>query len=362
MTSTDDLEARSQEIRRMAASLEEERGRLAAILESMSDAVVVIDSAGDIILTNPAYERIRTATALYGADGDPLPPQQRPLTRAARGEPFTDQFFSESPEGARFWYEAAARPIAGDQNGMVLVIRDITERSLREFQEQFLAIASHELRTPLTVLQGYLQMLERQLGQTGDADVRPAYLVKALAQTRRISELITNFLDVSRLQAGKLTLERRPLDLAALITGSTEIVRGLASQQTIHVSGEGSIPVQADRARLEQVLLNLLTNAIRYAPETDHIDVRYRVEDGEAIVEVQDYGPGIAPHDQRRLFRRFYQAPAEGAGHGLGLGLHIASEIVKLHGGRIGVRSKLASGSTFWITIPIASEESGPAA
>lgn len=330
----------------------DDRG-MAAILENLSDALVVMDPAGEIVLTNSAYERIRGVTGWYDADGEPLTPEQHPVRRAARGKPFRVRFYTENPDGARSWYEATARPIAGDREGMVLVLRDITERRLREFQEQFLAIASHELRTPLTVLHGYLQMLERQF-EAGD---RPPYLVKALAQTRRISELVTNFLDISRLQSGKLTVEPRDLDLATVVQGSVQLVRGLAHRQTFQVAGEGPIRVHADPARLEQVLLNLLTNAVRYAPDTDCIEVRFRVEDEEAIVEVEDYGPGISARDQKRLFRRFYQAPAEMTGHGLGLGLHIASEIVRLHGGRIGVRSKLGKGSTFWIALPLAAEE-----
>jgi two-component system, chemotaxis family, CheB/CheR fusion protein len=264
----EDLESRSAETRELAASLaserevvEEERARLAAILESMSDAVVVVDARGDIVLTNPAYDRIRTATALYGPEGDPLSPQERPVTRAARGKPFVGQFTSETPDGTRRWYEAAARPIGPAGGGTVLVIRDISERSLREFQEQFLAIASHELRTPLTVLQGYLQMLERQLTQAEDPAPRPPYLVKALSQTRRISELITNFLDVSRLQAGKLALEREEADLAAVVRGAVEVARGLAHEQELRVTGTGPVHLTVDPARIDQVILNLLLNA-----------------------------------------------------------------------------------------------------
>lgn len=374
-TTNDDLQARSTEMQELARVSEEERARLAAMLASIGDAVLVVDAAGSPVLTNDAYARIVAETgaefAARDESGRLLPPDASPQARAARGESFNMEFTVAVPDGARRWFEARGRPIrdgAGRPQGGVVVIRDITERSLHRLQDEFLALASHELRTPLTPIQSYLQMLIRALGEP-PADPRARrYAESALTQTRRLARLVSDLLDVTRLQHGKYVLALAPVDLDALVARAVEVARTLAAGQTIALrreneggggegegAGAGALLVNGDAERLEQVLLNLLTNAITYAPNTERIDLWLRRAGDVAEIEVQDYGHGIAAADLPHLFSRFYQVarPDRPAQRGLGLGLFIAKEIVTAHGGTIAVASVEGEGTTFTVRLPL---------
>jgi len=242
----------------------------------------------------------------------------------------------------------------------VVVIRDITERSLQRLQEEFISLASHELRTPLTPLQGVLQLLLKESrNQPADAPVR-RYTERALAQVKQLSRLIDDLMDVSRLKSGKYTLHLERVRLDELVTEMTEIAQTMATGQKINLDiADVPLYVNGDTGRLKQVLMNLLTNAIVYAPKANHIDVRLRRMGDEVYLQVQDYGPGIPAADLPHLFSRFYQAP-RGDGRpmsGLGLGLYIAKEIVTAHGGQITVASTEGQGSTFTVRLPIMQEE-----
>ena len=367
-TARGDLRAGTLELRETVLSLEEQRrqsaeehARLQAVLASMAEAVLVVGADGRTLLTNQAY------TDLFGSSvadivaedssGRQLAVDERPERRAARGESFTMNFTYLMPDGERRWLEASGQPIrnGGEQQGAVVVIRDITERSLRRLQEEFMAIASHELRTPLTVLHGYLEMLNRRLSRE-NAEVQLRYASRALAQTKRLAELVTNLLDVSRLQNGKMELDLEPVQLVPLVAQTVDIARSLAQGQAItFAADDAGLAVSAEPARLEQVLMNLLTNAIRYAPGTERIDVRVRRHQAHALIEVRDYGPGIPGAELPNLFRRFYQV-GDGRGRqrmGLGLGLFICNEIVRAHGGGIDVTSAEGHGSTFTVRLPL---------
>ncbi|MBA2446625.1 MAG: PAS domain S-box protein [Chloroflexi bacterium] len=288
-----------------------ERARLAAILSGLADPVMVVAPDGELTLTNEAYDAMFGGAgadlASLGQDGRPLPLEATPRRRAARGEPFTMQFTVTGPDGKRSWYEAYGRPIpSGDgEQGGVVVIRDIAERGL---QDEFLALASHELRTPLTSLDGFLQMLLRRLPEDGGDEQIRRFATTALEQARRLRVLVDDLLDATRLQSGKLSLRFERLDLVPLVRKVVERAQVLAQSQTIRLETEpGPILVQGDAGRIEQVLLNLLTNAITYAPDGERIDVRLHREDGRADIQVQDCGPGIATADPPHLFSRFYQ-------------------------------------------------------
>ncbi|MGI8689683.1 MAG: chemotaxis protein CheB [Thermomicrobiales bacterium] len=367
-TTNDDLQARTAELQETAVSLElqrreseTERKRVAAILASIGDAVLVVDRTGATMLANNRY------TEMFGSpdnpfvaedeDGQPLPSDQMPQQRAARGESFAMEFTITAPTGSRRWFEATGRPITHDhQHTGVLVIRDITDRSLRRMQDEFMAIASHELRTPLTGLSGYLQMLVRLYNAEG-AEERPRrYATLALGQSQRLLALINEILDVARLQSGRLTLVRAPLDLAAAVRHAVEIAQMLTQEQTIVTEiADEPVMIMGDDRRLEQVILNLLTNAISHAAGSPRIAVRLWCADGQAALDVQDDGPGIAPADLAKIFSRFYRVEHAGQSPsgGLGLGLYIAREIVVAHDGTIDVRSILGEGTTFTVRLPI---------
>ncbi len=366
-TTNDDLQARSLELQEMARTSEEERARLEAILLGMGDAVLVVRQDSSLVLTNAAYARMFGAPnatfVARDADGHILSPEATPRERAARGESFNMEFTLTAPDGTRRWFEAIGQPIrnVGDiQQGGVVVIRDITERSLHRLQDEFFSLASHELRTPLTSLQGMLQMLAKDLsGQPHDERVR-RYVDRSLGQVKQLSRLIDDLMDVARLKSGKYTLHLERVRLDELVAQTVEIVQDVAAGQKITLDiVDAPISVYGDAGRLKQVLTNLLMNAITYAPGTDRIDVRLRRLGHEVYLQVQDYGKGISEADLPHVFSRFYQV-ARGESQrrdGLGLGLYIAKEIVTAHGGQISVESLEGQGATFTIRLPLAQEE-----
>jgi two-component system, chemotaxis family, CheB/CheR fusion protein len=368
-TTNSDLEARTGELQELAVALAAERAQLAVILASIGDAVLLVDPTGAIVRTNAAYAQMfgsaHTAFVPEDEQGQPLPPDATPHRRAARGETFSMQFSLTTGEGARRWFEANGQPLRGnDEEHSVLVIRDITASSLhRRLQDEFLALASHELRTPLTAVQGSLELLLNQL-PAESSDARPRHSASlALRHARRLAVLVRDLTDVVRLQSGKLVLTCQAVDLVALVTQVVEDVHVLAQGRTVHLdAGTGPLLVYGDAGRLEQVLLNLLTNALAHAPEASRIDVRLRHVDDEVELQVQDYGRGVAAAALPHLFTRFYQVarpdrPSQG---GLGLGLFICQELVTAHGGRIDVRSTEGEGTTFTVWLPLLDSGADP--
>jgi len=223
-----------------------------------------------------------------------------------------------------------------------VVIRDVTlSNRHRRLQEEFLSLAGHELRTPLTSIKGYLDLLTPLLRAGSDERSR-RYATRALHQTQVLVTLVRDLTDAGRLQGGQLTLDRATLDLVPLIAQVAETAQALPGGHAIRLAlGVAPVWVHGDAGRLEQVLVNLLTNASAHAPSATPIDVRLRRVGGEVALEVQDYGRGIAADQLPHLFTRFYQIaradrPAQG---GLGLGLFICQELIAAHGGRITVVS-----------------------
>jgi len=231
------------------------------------------------------------------------------------------------------------------------------ERDAIRLRDEFLSIASHELRTPLTPLRLQLQSTLKCLdkGETDEADLRPR-LELALRQTVRLGTLVTDLLEVSRISSGRLTLQLEEMDLA-------ESVRDVAERHEPEARNAGTtISVQTepvigrwDRLRIEQVIANLLVNAIKYG---GGLPVRLTVEraDGGARLTVRDEGIGISTEDQDRIFDRFERAVSVRSYGGMGLGLYIAQQIVDAHGGRIQVRSARGEGSTFMVDLPMSRE------
>ena len=367
-TTNDDLAVRSQELQHLNQTREYERARLEAILLSMGDAILVVNRVGEGLLTNAAYARMfGHADARFVAsdlEGRPLSLEATPQQRAIRGETFTLEFTLPADTGERRYFEATGRPVAHDELGGVVNIRDITERSLHRLQDQFMALASHELRSPLTVLQMCLQRLLQAL--PAEPEGTPAvreHAKKALAQGERLARLIEELLDATRLQYGKYALKLERVDLQHLVAQTIETVHLTTPRQILHFDPPSEpVVIQGDAGRLEQVLINLLTNALTHAPTSERVDVWLRRVDDEAHLQVQDYGRGIPAADLPFLFARFYQGTHQEhySGGGLGLGLYITKELVLAHGGRITVESVEGQGTTFSIALPLLDDEAEP--
>jgi signal transduction histidine kinase/PAS domain-containing protein len=252
----------------------------------------------------------------------------------------------------------------------------LTETNQR--MDEFLGVATHELKTPLTSTSLSVALAARRLRSllaqvsardsqlAGQLDSLQGLMTGAETSTERLSRLVTDLLDVSRIRAGQLELRLEPCDLAAIVRDVVEEQRRIAPTRVMHLRlpSTSLVPVVADADRIRQVVTNYLTNALKYAPEDRPVEVRVQVREGHARVAVRDEGPGLPAAEQRRIWERYHRVqgvPANtsaraGAGGGLGLGLYISRTIVERHQGTIGVRSAPGKGSTFWFALPLAGE------
>jgi two-component system, chemotaxis family, CheB/CheR fusion protein len=335
------------------------RHQFEATLSAMGDAVMAVAPDGTLELTNAAFDQFFGPSRTFVPEdelGRPLPEMDWPQRRAANGESFTMLFTLRQAEEARRWFEGSGQPllINGVQQGGVVVIRDVTDRSLRHLQEQFLAVAGHELRTPLTALSLSIDLAARRVENLDDQRLRQ-HIARAAGQTRRLTELAHEIVDVVRLTTATLPIERAPLDLSDLSRRVVDTIQVIAGEQPVTLQGDDApIVILGDARRIEQILLNLLVNAVTFSGGSGSIDVSLRQAEGIAEVAVHDHGPGIPAHVLPHIFDRFYRVDDErSAREGLGLGLFIAREIVNAHEGRIEVESTIGSGATFTVRLPL---------
>jgi signal transduction histidine kinase len=235
-------------------------------------------------------------------------------------------------------------------------------RQLDTMKDQFLSIISHELRTPINAIMGFGSVLDDELVGALNPE-QHLYLQKMLAGSDHLLSLVDELLDLSRIEAGQLMLERGPVDLRALIEQSIAGSVPLAEKKHLRLAShvpEALPTAMVDARRVHQVLTNLINNAIKFTPEAGTITVRAGLKDHGLLVEVEDTGIGITDLDITKLFQRFNQVDTRynRSSGGVGLGLAISKGLVEAHGGEIGVRSEPDRGSTFWFTLPIPQEQS----
>ncbi len=246
---------------------------------------------------------------------------------------------------------------------LLLAMEDITQRKqaeedkrqLLEQREEFLRIASHELRTPLTSVKAYTQLLHRRFTKAGDEQAA-TLLAKMETQLNKLITLISELLDTTRMEAGRLPWHAEEFDFETLVREIVEEVERTTERHHISIKGAVSTPLRGDRERIGQVLTNLLTNAMKYSPQATSVVVTLTANEDAITVGVQDFGIGIALEQQAHLFERFYRVgdSAHATFPGLGLGLYISAEIVKRQGGQMWVESQDGTGSTFFFTAPFA--------
>ncbi len=372
-------------------------------LESGDDAFAALPMCGRIERLNPR-----------ASDGAPLPEGERVLDRLLRGEVITNDCMADvlitRADGSDALAAFTGAPIRDGQGAIVGAIvtgRDMTERlqveaKLRESNErlraenetlteqvndlktmnrrmdQFLGMANHEMKSPLTSLSANLQLALRRLRRLGQSaeptaaepahderalrEVEPVVtlLVRVQNAARRMTRLVDELLDVSRIQTGRLEAHPEPCDLLALTHAVIDERRQAHPERIIQVeSSSGRIDAMADADRITEVIDNFLSNAIKYSPDDTVITVRVAPgDDGSVRVSVRDEGQGIAPERQPRVWNVFERLDAASSQRAndvnLGLGLHICKSIITLHGGEVGVESAEGAGSTFWFTLPMA--------
>lgn len=220
-------------------------------------------------------------------------------------------------------------------------------------RDNFISIASHELKTPVTSLKVYAEMLLRQFSKKGDTKTTD-YLSKIIRQIDKLTLLIQDLLDVSRIHASRLTFRKEKFDLNEMTKEVIESTQQISSRHTIILKGVIHKNVWGDKERISQVLINLLTNALKYSPKANKVIVTLREDKKEASISVQDFGIGINKNHQKKIFDRFYRISDtnEQTFPGLGIGLFISHSIIKRHGGKILLKSEKGEGSTFAFTLP----------
>jgi signal transduction histidine kinase len=237
---------------------------------------------------------------------------------------------------------------------------DIDEQKrLEERKNTFISMASHELKTPITSLRGFTQVLQRRLKQQADPQTL-LFLDRMDAQLGKLTTLIGDLLDVSRMEAGTIAYRETRFDLDGLARETVEDVQAAITTHRLSLEGETHAQVRGDRDRLGQALINLLTNAVKYSPQADSVTVRLSADQGWAEVAVCDHGIGIAAEYHERVFEQFYQVadPQESTYPGLGIGLYIARTLIERHGGRMWLESQKGAGSVFHFTLPTLAEQS----
>jgi signal transduction histidine kinase len=230
----------------------------------------------------------------------------------------------------------------------------VKRRELERRKDEFISMASHELKTPVTALKGFTQLLLRRFKSRNDEEsIR--FLARMDSQINKLTKLISDMLDISKMQSGQLEYRMEPFDLAALAQEIVENVQGTIQTHLLILEKPPKVQVFGDRDRIGQVLINLLTNAMKYSPDADTVIVRIAIDGGNVLLSVQDFGIGIAEAYQKKIFEQFYQVnePAEKTYPGLGIGLYIACKIIERHQGKLWVQSRKGEGATFSFCLPI---------
>ncbi len=219
-------------------------------------------------------------------------------------------------------------------------------------KDEFISIASHELKTPLTSVKGYVQLLERSVNK-GDTETVKKHLEKAQVQLEKLNSLIADLLDISKIESGKLKLNKQNFSIDYLLDNVLEIMHQSNPTFKIIKKGKANCEIFADEMRIEQVIVNFLTNAVKYSPGTEEIFITINVKNDLLYLAVKDSGIGMLPEQLEHVFDKFYRVEETSQRfQGLGIGLYISSEIIKRHGGEIGVTSAYGEGSEFYFTMP----------
>jgi two-component system CheB/CheR fusion protein len=345
--------------------LQESEQRLTMALTYSKMAVWELDLADrsisrsegfDKLFGLPAEHHVWDETALTGMflpeDRDAL---QTLLAAVRPGQHVDFQGSIRTPAGIVKWInlQGRAEKDAEGKERVLGTLYDITRDKLAEREkDDFISIASHELKTPLTALKGSLQILDRMKEQP--TQMLPALLNQAVKSMDKVTTLVDELLNAGRMTEGQLHLKKTRFNLSKAIDECCLHVTA-AGVYRIVTRGLQDQMVEGDPERLQRVIVNLVNNAIKYAPHSKEIVIEVAEQAAGVKISVSDKGPGIAPEKIPHLFDRYYRADSQGEQYsGLGLGLYISAEIIKKHGGRIGVDSQPGQGSTFWFTLPLA--------
>lgn len=349
----------SVQIRQQLGDLQTERGKLAAVLDKMTDGVLIVDAQGDVQLVNPSAEKMFGVTQASAAG--------RPLAEVLRHhQPFemwqSCQSSGETKQAdfevhKRLYVQGTATSLGKALPGSTLLLfQDITrQRQIESMRRDFISNVSHELRTPLAALKAITETL--QDGALEDPPAARRFLERMETEVDALSLMVTELVELSRIESGRVPLDFKPTPPADIIHPAYERLRLQAERAglALRVECPADLPlIQADPVRLGQVAVNLLHNAIKFTPQGGEVVIGAQSQGAMVHFFVQDTGIGISADDLPRIFERFYKADRSRSNSGTGLGLAIARHLVEAHGGKIWVESEPGKGSTFYFSIPLA--------
>ncbi|MBI3921226.1 MAG: CHASE2 domain-containing protein [Armatimonadetes bacterium] len=364
------IELANRELLETNRELSVEKGKLEAIVRSMSDGVIVLDSLGKAVFANPAARR------LFGME-DTAPMIGRPYEEVieqsdlregiratyTRREEIRIQELKVMETHARVFsaHLAPVRDSGTEMLGVVVVFSDITElKALDRLKSDFVSFVSHELRSPITTIKGFASTLLRS--DVNDPESSEEFLQVISQECDRMARLIASILDLSRLEAGReLELHLEEVSIPEAIERVVDRNRLYATRHEFVMDLQPHLPLlPADPDKLDQILTNLVSNAVKYSPHGGEIGVLARQEDSQILISVRDHGIGISPGQLDMLFQRFQRLRGEGTEKiaGTGLGLYLTRHLIRAHGGDIWVESDEGNGSTFRFSLPMSKEES----
>lgn len=350
------------------SKLEESERNLQTLADNISQLAWMADKNGEITWYNKRWYDY-TGTSFEEVEGNGWQRAHHPdhLERVVRkfrhdiamGEIWDDTFPLKGKDGKYRWFLSRAIPLNGDRGEVVRWFgtnTDITER--KEFEQRkddFLGVVSHELKTPITTLKANLQLLDRLRENPGSPMI--ARLIDSSNRSvNKINTLLDDLLNLRRFGEGQLKLEKSRFRIWEMLSVSCNHVR-VAGRHDLNITGDEHLEIFADEDRIDQVVVNFVNNAVKYAPGSRKIDMMISCINDYARIAIRDFGPGIPEDQLSHVFDRYWRASHLGKTYsGLGLGLYICAEIISRHGGEIGVESELGIGSTFWFTLPLSVE------
>lgn len=349
---------------------EQHSAKLAAIVESSDDAIIGKDLDGIITSWNRGAEHVFgfPEAEILGRSVLELIPEELQheepliLARLRKGEKIDHyETTRRTRDGRRIQVALTISPIldkAGRVTGVSKIARDITEQKRDEQRKSdFIGMVSHELKTPLTSLSAIIQVAGAKLQHTEDTFLAGA-MSKAGAQVRRMSAMINGFLNISRLESGKILIEKQAFELGGLIAEVIDETRMAVSSHRIIYVPCSPVRVFADRDKINSVLSNLISNAVKYSPKGKEVTLTCAVDQEKVTVSVADQGMGIKAHNLDKIFERYYRVETNHTQHisGFGIGLYLSAEIIERHEGRIWAESESGVGSIFYFSLPLSKE------
>ncbi len=358
-----------------ADQAENRAAEMQAIIESVGDGLVVYGPEAEIVRMNAAAERFFALSPeeckmslkerlgilrVETPEGTPLTLDESVVARATRGESVNGVIsVNHRRDGRIIWVSRTAAPICtsdGRQLGAVATLTDITPlHDLEKRREGFIRGVTHDLRTPLTAILGHAQSLVRS-AQKGQASEQVVHSAQAIVlSTKRMNVMIQDLVDTILMDARELRMDRQPLNLSSMVSSMLDPANPVIEARRITSGIPAGLPlVLADPNRLERILMNLLSNALKYSLPESEVLVKAELAGGEVTTAIIDHGKGIAREDLPHIFEHFHKPISGRKAGGLGLGLFVTKMLVEAHGGRIWVESELGEGSTFYFTLPLA--------